>query len=312
MKIFLIIILSTILYADLKPNDDDLLCKANRYRVYATKKFHRFLYYIDSSFNENEDINKSSYGKIRKSRLDMVFSLKDNSSFSLHLRGKFKLPMLKNKAELTFSQNDKEELDNQKSTSLSDDIIEDKKLHVGLKYYLYKEKRSSAYGKLSFKLNPSHFGPYLKLGVDRSYLSSSFLETSINNSLYYYINGNDLSASSSISFSRPLGEYFWVDQGNKIYWKGSSELYLKNALVLHQIFDIRNRLFYRIDYTTSYNEQEHFQHYDSALSLGYFHRFDRSFFAEIVPKIRKSRDDGYDTKYLITLNFGVSLGYKEK
>jgi len=310
MKIVGLLLISIFLYANPNPTNSSIYCKMQDYRKYATRKFHRFLYYIDSSLSGNKDLNISSYKKIRSSRIDLIFSLKDNSKFSLHLRGKFKLPMLKNRAELTFSQNDKDEIDNQKSIKSNDDIVTDKKLRVGLKYYLHKEKRSSVYAKLSFKLNPSHFGPYLKLGIDRSYLSESFLETSINNSIYYYINGNDLSASTSLSFLKPLGKNFWLDQGNKLYWKGSSDIYLTNTLMLHQMLDIKNRLFYRIDYTTSYNDKENFEHYDSQMSVGYFHRFDKWFFAQVIPKVRKSREDRYDTKYLITLNFGVRLGYK--
>jgi hypothetical protein len=308
----LLIILSTTLFADFNITDFDdttniIKKESKNFRKLTTKKYHRFLNMVDSYFANSNDINRSSYREIRKNRLEIILSLKDSSKLNLHLRGKIVLPQLKNRAELTFSQNDDQEIDNQSTTNENDDVISDSKLHVGLKYYLYREKKSTAYAKLSLKVR-SPFGPYIKFGVDKSYMNNNFLETKFRNALYYYINGNDLSASTSISFFKPITDNYWIGEGNKLYWKGERSLYLKNSLILYQIFDLNNRISYKTEYTTSYDNIDKFNHDNFSLSAGYFHRFDRWFFIEVAPKFRKKRDNHYKNEKLITLNFGMLLG----
>ncbi len=311
-KIIFLIFISTALFADFHLLDfnetkNTIKKESKTFHKNATKKYHRFLNMVDSYFGNSNDINRSSYKKIRKNRLEVILSLKDSSKFNIHLRGKIVLPQLKNRAEITFSQNDDKEIDNQSTTNENDDVIEDSKLHVGLKYYLYKEKRSTAYAKLSFKIQ-SPFGPYIKIGIDKKYIDNNFLETKFRHALYYYLNGNDLSASTSISFFKPITDDYWLGEGNKLYWKGGRNLYLKNSLILYQIFDINNRLSYKTEYTTSYNNIDKLNHNSFSVSTGYFHRFDKWFFIEIAPKFRKKRSNHYKNEKLITLNFGMLLG----
>ncbi len=280
---------------------------SQNFRKSSTRRYHRFLERIDMFFSGSDEINKTCYRQIRENKLQIILSLKEGPAVNLHLRGKIVLPQLKNRVELTFSQKDNQEIDNQSASTGYDDIVNDSKLHVGLKYYLYRKKRSSAYGKLSFKLR-APFGPYLKLGLDKSYLSETFLETSWNNALYYYLNGNDLAASTTVTFFKPVTPDYWVGQNNKLFWKGESTLYLTNSLTLYQIFDLNNRIVYKTDYTTSWEKEEHFAHDSYSISAGYFHRFDKWFFAELVPKLRKRRDNSYRTETLFTLNLGMLLG----
>ena len=280
---------------------------SQQFRKSTTRQYHRFLRKIDSYFSESDDINKTSYRQIRKNRLQIVLSIKEGTKLNLHLRGKIVLPHLKNRVELTFSQKDNQEIDNQSASTGYDEVVNDSKLHVGLKYYLYREKRSSAYAKLSLKVR-SPFGPYLKVGIDKSYLSDTFLETSFENALYYYLNGNDLSASTAVTFFKPVSNDYWIGQGNKLYWKGKEKLYLTNNIILYQIFDLNNRIAYRTDFTTSYENSKRFAHDSCSISAGYFHRFDKWFFVEAVPKLRKARKNGYRTETLFTLNLGMLLG----
>ncbi len=202
-KIILLFIFPLWLYADLNTTLTQTDKLSHSFRKLATKKNHRFLYSLDSLFCDTKDINRSCYKKIYKSRMQVIISLKDNTQFKLHLRGKIVLPQLKHKAEITFSQDDKQEIDNQNSVAAHDDVINDKKLHVGLKYYLYREQRSAAYAKLNLKISPP-FGPYLKLGIDKGYLSDSFFETTFNNAFYYYLNGGKTSASTAVSFFQTI------------------------------------------------------------------------------------------------------------
>ncbi len=277
------------------------------FRKKATKNFHRMLYSMDSYFSDNKDINRSVYKKIRKqSNLYIIISLKDSSKLNLHLRGKIVLPQLKNKAELTFSQNDSNELDNQKTVNSNDDVVNDKKLRVGLKYYLYKEKESKAYAKISLKMR-SPFGPYIKLGVDKNYIRDNFFKTTFNHALYYYLNGSDISASTSVSFFKPLSDSYWLGQGNKLYWENDTT-HLKNSILLYQIFDLNNRIVYKTDFTTSYDIKDKFAHESFSVSSGYFHRFDKWFFIEAIPKFRKKRSNNYKDEIVFTLNFGMLLG----
>ncbi len=280
---------------------------SQNFRKSSTRRYHRFLERIDMFFSGSDEINKTCYRQIRENKLQIILSLKEGPAVNLHLRGKIVLPQLKNRVELTFSQKDNQEIDNQSASTGYDDIVNDSKLHVGLKYYLYRKKRSSAYGKLSFKLR-APFGPYLKLGLDKSYLSETFLETSWNNALYYYLNGNDLAASTTVTFFKPVTTDYWVGQSNKLFWKGESTLYLTNSLTLYQIFDLNNRIVYKTDYTTSWDKKDQFAHDSCSISAGYFHRFDKWFFVELVPKLRKRRDNSYRTETLFTLNLGMLLG----
>ena len=280
---------------------------SQNFRKSSTRHYHRFLEKIDMFFSGSDEINKTCYRQIRENKLQVVFSIKEGPAVNLHLRGKIILPQLKNRVELTFSQKDNQEIDNQSASTGYDDIVNDSKLHVGLKYYLYRKKRSSAYGKLSFKLH-APFGPYLKLGLDKSYLSETFLETSWDNAFYYYLNGNDFAASTTLTFFKPVTPDYWVGQSNKFFWEGESILYLTNSVTLYQIFDLNNRIVYKTDYTTSYDKISRFEHDSSSISAGYFHRFDKWFFAELVPKLRKRRDNHYRTETLFTLNLGMLLG----
>ncbi len=306
-KIYLLLILPVWLWADLNTTLEQTDKISHDLRKTVTKKYHRFLNSIDSMFCKTDDINRTSYKKIRKSRMQVIISLKDNTQFKLHLRGNIVLPQLKNKAEITFSQDDKQEIDNQNSIASHDDVINDKKLHVGLKYYLYREKRSAAYAKLNLKISPP-FGPYLKLGMDKGYLSNNFFETTFNNAFYYYLNGGKTSASTAVSFFKPFNNFYWFGQGNKLYWKGTQSLYLNNSLLFYQIFDLYNRMIYKIAVTNSYEKGKHFAHESFEISSGYFHRFDKWFFVEAIPKFRKSRTNDYKNEYLISINFGVLLG----
>jgi hypothetical protein len=210
-------------------------------------------------------------------------------------------------AELTFSQNDDQEMDNQNVVSENDDVVSDEKLHVGLKYYLYREKKSTAYAKLSLKVS-SPIGPYIKFGIDKSSFTDSFLETTWNHALYYYINGSDVSASTAVSFFKPISNTYWIGQGNKLYWEGDKKLYLSNSILFYHIFDLNNRMVYKTSFTTSYNGDEKFAHDSFSFSTGYFHRFDKWFFIEAIPKFRKQRENGYKNDLLFTLNFGMLLG----
>ncbi len=162
--VLLSFLLSLSLFADFNTTHEI----SQNFRKKTTKGYHHLLYKVDSYFNETDDINRSSYRKIRNNKLQVILSVKEGPKLNIHVRGKIVLPQLKNRAELTFSKNDDEEMDNQSAVSGNDDVVDDSKLHVGLKYYLYREKKSKAYAKVSLKVS-SPFGPYLKLGIDKSY-----------------------------------------------------------------------------------------------------------------------------------------------
>jgi hypothetical protein len=304
MRVVLLSLLMCLsLFADLNSTKKEIY----DFRKTTTKGYHRFLNKIDSYFGESDDINRSSYREIRKNRLQLVLSIKEKAKVSFHVRGKIVLPQLKNRLELTFSQNDDQEIDNQSAVSQHDDVVSDSKLHVGLKYYLYREKKSIAYTKLSLKTS-SPFGPYIKFGIDKGYLSDDFFETDFNHAVYYYLNGNKLSASTAVTFYKYINNDYQIAQGNKLFWEGKDKLYLNNSIILYQIFGLYDRVTYKTDFTTSYNKEEKYAHDLFSFSVGYFHRFDKWFFIEIAPKFRKRRDDGYKDDYLFTLNFGMLLG----
>jgi len=306
VKIFLFLFISTSIFADLNETINMVEEVSQNFRKKTTKNYHHLLYKIDSYFNKTNDINRSCYREIRNNKLQIILSVKEGPRLNAHFRGKIVLPQLKNKAELTFSQNDNQEMDNQNLVNENDDVVNDEKLRVGLKYYLYREKKSTAYAKISLKVS-SPFGPYLKLGMDKSYLSDDFLETTFNHAAYYYLNGNDVSASTAVSFFKPLSNTYWIGQGNKLYLEGK-KIYLSNNILFYHIFDLSNRMVYKTSFTTSYNSRDKFAHDGFSFSTGYFHRFDKWFFIEAIPAFRKQRDNGYKDEILFTLNFGMMLG----
>jgi len=302
--VLLSLLISLSLFADFNSTKKEI----EDFRKKATEGYYDVLNNIDCYLTDYNDTNKSNYNKISKNRLQIVLSIKDikkdSAKVSLHLRGKIILPQLQNKMELTFSQKDDEQIDNQNINSDYDDVVKDSKLHIGLKYYLYKEKKSAAYGKLSFKLS-SPFGLYTKLGIDKSYLYKDF-ETVFNHGLYYYINSSKLAASTAVSFFKPITVDYWIGQQNKLYWASKDSIYLKHNITLYQILDLYNRILYKTSYTTSYDLYQ-FEHDSVSFSVGYFHRFDKWFFIEAVPEFRKLRDNGYQSEVLFTLNFGMLL-----
>jgi len=310
-SLLLLFVLPLCLFADLNTTFsnayDTIKSQSDALHKRATFEYHRFLYSMDCYLCNSDDFNRSSYEAVRKSRLLIVLSLKDNNQINLHLRGKVILPRTKNRLELLFSQDDKEELDNQRTVSQHDDVVQDKKLHVGLKYYLYRKRDSAAYGSLNFRLAPP-LGPYLKLGHKKSYVSKKFLETSWDNALYYYLNGGKISASTALSFFKPLNNSYWIGQGNRLYWKGENQIFLSNSLLLYQIFDLNNRMVYKAELTTAYDRTHKMTQDGFSFSSGYFHRFNKWYFAELIPKFRKSRARHYDNELLLSLNFGMLLG----
>ncbi len=308
----LLLFLCTIsLYADFDADLNATLCYTSRISHDAqrsmTRHYFRLLESIDHYFAESHDINTTCYREIRKSRMQLIFSLNDDASLNIRLRGKIVLPQLQKRTEITLSQRDDEDVDTQSVRSGHDDVIKDKKLHVGLKYYFYRERRSNAYAKLNLKI--AHpIGPYLKLGVEKSHLSRNFLETSLRNAFYYYLNGNDVAASSELAFYKPLTVDYWIGQGNRLFWEGEKKLYLTNSLILYQIFDLNNRIAYRTEFTTSYTLSRRLRQESCGFSTALFHRFDKWFFIEAIPKLRKARSNHYKTEALFTLNLGVLLG----
>ena len=280
---------------------------SHTFREKTTHQYHRMLYRIDAFLSGSEDFNKSSYATIRKSRMLILFSFKEGPSVDIHLRGKIVLPRFKNKVELTLSQKDNSEVDNQRATTGYDDVVRDNKARIGLKYYFLRQKRQTLYTKLSFKTG-KHLGPYLKLGYEKRRISDTFLETTFDNALYYYLNGNNPAASTAITFFKPLTVDYWIAQGNKLFWEGDSKLFLNHTVVLYQIFDLKNRIAWKASYTTVWNSHESFKQDDFTLSAALFHRFDKWFFAEAVPRFSKSRDNGYRADWGFSFNIGMLLG----
>ncbi|MCH9813986.1 MAG: hypothetical protein K0U47_08610 [Epsilonproteobacteria bacterium] len=304
-----IILLSLFIHLTLFADFNATKKEIDNFRKVVTLGYYGALNNLDCYLTDYNDTNRSNYKEISKHKLQIIISAKDiskdSAKLALRLRGKIVLPRLKEKFELTFSQNDDEQIDNQNINSGYDDVIDDSKLHVGLKYYLYKEKKSKAYGKLSFKLR-SPFGLYAKIGIDKSYLHKDF-ETLFNHGLYYYINDNKFAASSAVSFFKPITIDWWIGQQNRLYWEPEDGIYLSHNLTLYQILDLNNRIFYKTSYTTAYDDIDHLQQDSFGCSIGYFHRFNKWFFIELIPEFKKRRSNQYKPENVVTLNFGMLL-----
>lgn len=123
------------------------------------------------------------------------------------------MPQLQDKFELTFSRQAEERRDNQHVNAEYEDILKDNNLHVGLKYYAYKEPFSNAYAKLSLRVH-SPVGLYVKIGISKSYFYQK-LQTTFDHALYYYIQEKEHTLSTSVTLFLPLNDRYGVEQQNR-------------------------------------------------------------------------------------------------
>jgi len=302
--IFLSFLISFTLFAD-----SNITKTMNDIRCDVSNRYYNLLNNIDCYLADYDDINGSNYKIISKNKLYIILSLKDyKGSFkgSVRIRGKIKFPKLEDKIELTFSQQGEDRRENEEIDSESEDFLDDKNLHVGLKYYAYKEFHSSAYAKLSLSLH-SPIGLYTKIGVDKSYFYDTH-QVIFNHGLYYYINDNSFTFSTSVSFFMPFGLSHSLEQKNRWYWDGSKDkAVLENSLSIYQFYDLKNRFRYRVTYASVDDDECNYCRDWYGMSIKYHHQINSWYFVEIMPQMLRERENNFKYDKIITLNFGVTL-----
>ena len=153
------------------------------------------------------------------------------------------MPQLQDKFELTFSRQAEERRDNQHVNAEYEDILKDNNLHVGLKYYAYKEPFSNAYAKLSLRVH-SPVGLYVKIGISKSYFYQK-LQTTFDHALYYYIQEKKHALSTSVTLFLPLNDRYGVEQQNRWYKdEGDKTSILEHSFRLYHSINATNKLRY--------------------------------------------------------------------
>jgi hypothetical protein len=303
-KIFISILISFLLIAD-----TNITTSKSNIRDIITDGYHKVLNSLDCFLTNYKDVNNSNYEKIKQNKLYMIVSLKDNENSplqtSFHIRGKIKLPQLQNRVEITFNKDD-EESDSKYVNSEYEDVLKDTRLHVGLKYYLYKESNSQAYAKVSIRTH-SPIGLYAKMGIYKSYLYHDF-KTSFNHALYYYIHDKKYAASSSVSFVLPLYDRFGIGQKNRWLWKEHDRsTSLEHTIWLYHIIDSKNRLQYQLSYATIDDELCDFCREWYGADIRFRHHISKWSFIEFIPEVLKRRENSFELEKQFTINFGITF-----
>lgn len=278
------------------------------FRDKITNGYHKFLNSIDCYLTNYDDINQSNYKKISKNKLYVILSIKDTKEHALqndlHIKARIKLPQLQDKFEITFSKQAEVRRDNQNIDREYDDVIKDTNLHVGLKYYAYKEPYSDAYAKISFRFH-SPMGLYAKIGVDKSYFYKK-LQTTFNHALYYYINDKNYAASTSVMFFVPLYDRYGIEQKNRWYWKEEDDAaLLEYTLRFYHDMDVQNKLHYQLTYATIDDKTCNYCQDWYGAHIKFRHYVTKWFFFEFIPEILKRRENHFEYEKVFTANFGL-------
>jgi len=243
-------------------------------------------------------------------KLYMILSLKKSENSTLqtrfHLRGRIILPQLKNKVEITFNKDDEEHSDSKYINREYENVLKDTSLHVGLKYYFYKEPYSHAYTKISIRTH-SPIGLYAKMGINKSYFYHKF-KTTFNHALYYYIHDKEYAASSSVAFVLPFYDRFGIGQKNRWLWKEyDKSTSLEHTIWLYHNINSRNRLQYQLIYATIDDELCDYCRDWYGANIRFHHHINDWFFVEVIPEVLKRRENSFELEKQLTLNFGITF-----
>ncbi len=303
-KVLISFLICFSLMADTNVTDEEPSLRDN-----ITNGYHKILNSIDCYLASYDDANLSNYKKISKNKLYMVLSLKDETGTiqgDLHLRGRIKLPQLEDKFEITFSKQAQERRDNQLVDTEYEDILKDNKLHVGLKYYAYKDPFSNAYAKLSLRVH-SPVGLYAKIGINKSYFYQK-LQTIFEHALYYYIHEKEYALSTSMTLFLPLNDRYGVEQQNRWYKdEGDKTTILEHSFRVYHSLSAENKLRYQLTFATIDNQTCNYCKDWYGANIKFRHHVNQWLFFEIIPEIMKRRENSFKYEQVLTANFGVTF-----
>lgn len=301
--LYLTLLISSILFAETNTTWKDLSMRGK-----VTNGYHKFLNAIDCFLTNYDDINHTNYKKVSENKLYMIYSLKNSKDKpleqDLYLRANIKLPLLKDKFEITLDKQTLSDIDNETIDPEYDRSVEDEKPRIGLKYYFYKEPYSVTYANLGLRLY-SPYGIYGKVGGQKSFFLKK-VQVILGQDFYIYFNDQHLASDTEMTFFYPLADYYDIEQKNRMLWRESSKTTeVDHILRLHQFINKRNRLQYQLTYSLINDDHCNFCQNWYGANIRYHHDLNDWLFVEIIPQILKRRENQFIQETALTVNFGM-------
>ncbi len=285
-----------------------------RVRSKLTFYYHKLLCNIDNSMENDKNCTLPKYRKIKKNSLHLITSVKSTHkkflSLSFNIRGHIDLPKLSKKIRITFSKQSLDELTNRQIDRKNENIINDDKFRIGIKYQLSRKKEMEFFTKFSIKVHHP-FGPFQQLGVKKLFLfPKQDFSIYTRAGIYYYYVQSYFVRSIELNFIKPLTDQYLISQAND--WDGNidnhHEKRLTNHLKLHHHINSKNHFVYWISYGSVAKHKSHYEQEWQAVSISYIHHLNKWFYIQTIPRIIQRKEDHYRNDFEISVNFGMSLG----
>ena len=314
-KIILIFFLfytqNTLLYSDAIPKEKKFLDRFIPLHDNIIKNYYNFLKKIDNILCANEDLNNTKLEKIiYKNNLQLITSFqhheKEDFRPNLYIRANIILPKTNKRFEFTIDKQTGSKLLNQKLDTKYNNTLEDKKLHLGLKYNLVKDNYFNFYTKLGTRINtPKDI--YGKLGMVK-YLNFQNFMIFWDVQLYQYLLNNKLIASSSINFIKPLSNQFIFEKDFVVTWKKVEKTTNLDFIAkLYQKIDTKHSLEYWLSYRAENNILCHYSPKEYAAHIKYRYMMKKWAYIELSPQLTKKKENHFSLERAVTLNFALIL-----
>jgi len=278
-----------------------------------TISYHTLLCNIDNTVGEEQNCTKPTKN-ITKNKLHLITSIKSkkgkNFSVSLNLRGHIDLPNLSKKLRIVFSKQSLDQLNNKQIDRQNEDIIQDNKLRIGLKYQIKKRDEMEFFTKFSFKVH-TPFGPYQKLGLKKRFI---FPKTDFSiytrGGIYYYFVQSYIAKSVELNFIKPLNSNYTLVQANN--WDINSNNHhqkrLTNHIRLHHNFDKSNHLVYWCSYSSATKGKNRYVQDWQAISISYIHHIRKWLYIQTIPRLIQRHENHYKNEFELSVSLGMLIG----
>jgi len=294
-KIFMIIIISNILFAKNQETKDEI----DLFRESVADYYYRFI-----DFSTSFLYKKSNYDYIKKhNKLKVYFdnSIDEDGKYkgSLSIRANLKLPKISKNLYLTVDKESSNINRDEKKSSLQTDKQSSR---VGLKYYFLRDKDKTIYTKLGGRINLKGDKFYFKFGADKQGKLKD-INTYLYFNEYYYIKDEKFKTQFGLDFRKNLSEKYILSELNDITIDDNSDTYLTNTLLLDQYLNKRSMLSYWTSVITLYDD--HSLETDSvSFNIKYHYLLKKWIFVDVIPSVVKHLTDNKEIKKYLSVNFG--------
>lgn len=271
--------------------------------------YHNFLKKIDNALCANEDLNNTNLEKIiYKNNLQIITALKHNEDETLmpylYIRGNIILPKTNKRFEFTIDKQTDSKLLNQNIDAQYDSAIEDEKIHLGFKYNLVKDDYFNFYTKLGARIN-NPGDVYGKMGAIK-YLNFKSFMIFFDAQVYKYLLNEKLIASTSLNFIKPINDNFIFEKDVILTWrKVEKTTELDYIAKLYHTIDKKSSCQYWLSYTAKESQECYYCPQEYAAHIRYRHMLKEWAYVELIPQVRKRKENHFETEEAITLNFGL-------